>query len=372
MGIRVSRFGMGCMRLPKTNDNSGNEVINEEEAIRMIKHAVDNGVNYFDTAYVYMGSEVVLGKALSGGLREKVMIATKSPVYHLKQKEDFGTIFEEELKRLRTDHIDFYLLHGLGKDGWEKAVKLGLLEKLDGLKKDGRIKYAGFSFHGDLKTFKEIIDYYNWDMCQIQLNFLQEDFQAGVEGLKYAAAKDIGVVIMEPLQGGLLGETVPKDIIEAWDSSGIKRPPAEWAFRWIADFPEATVILSGVSTMEQLAENIGIFESALPGSLSYDELKVYEKIKKLYREKLKVNCTGCAYCTPCPSGVSIPSVFRFYNNIYLDEDPYKWKNDYRSWLCKNESDASGCNECGQCEKLCPQHLSIIDKLKEAHEHLMAD
>ena len=325
LGIEVSRFGMGCMRLPRTKGKDGKEIIDEKEAVKMIRYAAENGVNYFDTAHAYPGSEAVLGKALSGGLREKVFIATKSPVFNIKKEEEFETIFEKELERLQTDHIDFYLLHGLGKKNWETVKEFKLLNKLDALKKEGRIKYASFSFHDDLDTFKEIIDSYPFDMCQIQLNFLQEDFQAGVEGLKYAASKGIGVVIMEPLQGGLLGENVPEDIIKAWDSSGIKRTPAEWGFRWIADLPEATVILSGVSSMEQLKEDIKIFEDALPGSLTEGEHRAYEKIKDIYKEKLKVKCTGCAYCMPCPSGVNIPAVFRFYNNTFLGDDPSRWK-----------------------------------------------
>jgi predicted aldo/keto reductase-like oxidoreductase len=313
-----------------------------------------------------------VGKALYGGLREKVFIATKSPVFNIKKEEEFETIFEEELERLQTDYIDFYLLHGLSKKNWKTVKKFGLLNKLDGLKKEGRIKYASFSFHDNIDIFKEIIDSFNWDMCQIQLNFLQEDYQAGVEGLRYAASKGMGVVIMEPLQGGLLGEGVPEDIKKVWDSSGITRTPAEWGFRWIADFPEATVILSGVSSMEQLKEDIRIFEDALPGSLTENEYKVYEKIEKIYEEKLKVKCTGCAYCMPCPSGVNIRTVFRFYNNTFLGEDPSKWKKPYRTWLCANESDASQCTECGQCEEACPQQIEIMNRLKEAHEHMMAD
>jgi predicted aldo/keto reductase-like oxidoreductase len=372
LGINVSRFGMGCMRYPKTQNEDGKEIIDEKEAIKMIRYAVDNGVNYFDTAYAYGDSEVVLGKALSEGLREKVFIATKSPVFKIKEKEEFDGFFKEELERLQTNYVDFYLLHGLNKENWNKVKKLGLLNKLDALKKEGKIKYASFSFHDDLETFKEIIDSYPWDMCQIQLNFLQEDFQAGIEGLKYAASKGIGVIIMEPLQGGLLGEDVPEDIIKTWDSSGIKRTPAEWGFRWIADFPEATVILSGVSSMEQLKEDIKIFEDALPGLLTEKEHKAYDKIKDIYKEYLKVKCTGCAYCMPCPSGVNIPIVFRFYNNTFLGEDPTKWKKPYQKWLYANESDASRCNECGQCEEECPQQIEIIEKLKDADEYMMAD
>lgn len=368
LDIKVSRFGMGCMRFPNKKDSNGRDVTDEHESIKMIRYAADHGVNYFDTAYVYGDSEVILGKGLSGGLREKVFIATKSPVGMLKKPEDFDDILGEELERLRTKHIDFYLLHGLGKDSWEKVKKFRLLDRLDEVKKEGKIKYRAFSFHDDLKLFKEIIDSYNWDMCQIQLNFMGENYQAGVEGLKYAASKGIGVVIMEPLLGGLLAENVPKDIIKKWDSSGIKRTPAEWAFRWLANFPEVSVILSGVSTMEQLTENIGIFGKISPESITEKEANTFKEVKKLYDEKLKVRCTGCSYCMPCPSGVDIPGVLWQYNGAFTG-DSKTMKEGYRSWFCKNKLDASRCVECGQCEEACPQQIPIMDKLKEAHKYL---
>ena len=371
LGLDVSRFGMGCMRFPKTEDKKGTSIIDEAESIKMVRHAVTNGVNYFDTAYAYGDSEKVLGKALKGGLREKVIIATKSPVWKIEKPEDFEKYLEEELENLQTGYIDFYLLHGLGKKSWKKVKEFGLLEKLDKAKKGGKIKYAAFSFHDDLKLFKEIIDSYKWDMCQIQLNFMQEDYQAGVEGLKYAASKGIGVVIMEPLLGGLLGENVPQDIIDKWNQSGTRRTPADWAFKWLGNFPEATVVLSGVSTMSQLKEDIEIFEKALPDSITQKEIEVFKGVKKLYDSKLKVGCTGCAYCMPCPSGVNIPGVFNQYNNTFMG-DPVVWKGRYRSFLCANEMDASQCTECGECEEACPQNIEIIDKLKEAHDHMMAE
>jgi len=370
LGIDVSRFGMGCMRLPKTEAADGSTIIDEAESIKMIRYAVDNGVNYFDNAYAYGDSEKILGKALSGGLREKVIIATKSPVFMMEKSEEFEKILTEELERLQTGDIDFYLFHYLGKNSWDKVKKFGLLKKLDRAKKDGRIKYTGFSFHDDINLFKEIIDSYKWDMCQIQLNFMGEDYQAGVEGLKYAASKGIGVVIMEPLLGGLLGENVPADIVDRWNQSGTIRTPADWAFKWLTNFPEVTVVLSGVSTMDQLKEDIEIFEDALPDSLTIDEIKVFKGIKKLYDSKLKVGCTGCSYCLPCPSGVYIPGVFGLYNSTFMG-DPAFWKERYRSTFYANGMGAPQCTECGQCEEKCPQHISIIDKLKEAHEHLMA-
>ncbi|MFC2159421.1 aldo/keto reductase [Actinomycetota bacterium] len=372
LGIKTSRFGMGCMRLPKKIDNSGNEIIDEKESIRMIRHAVNNGINYFDTAFAYGDSEEILGKALSGGLRGKVLIATKSPIFSKKINniEDFREILNEELKKLQTEYTDFYLLHNLNKETWRKTKKLGLLDELQKAKRENKIKYAGFSFHDDIDLFKEIIDSHKWDMCQIQLNFLGEEYQAGVEGLKYAASKGIGVVIMEPLLGGLLTESIPVEIIDTWKSSGFERTPAEWAFRWVADFPEAIVILSGVSTMEQLKENIEIFEHAIPGSLNEKEVQTYKKVKKIYDSKLKVGCTGCSYCLPCPSGVYIPGIFTQYNNAFIG-GPEAVREGYKSF-CTSKMDASQCSECGQCEDACPQHIPIIENLKEAHEHLVKD
>jgi predicted aldo/keto reductase-like oxidoreductase len=370
LNTKVSRFGMGCMRFPKKKNSVGKSITDELESIKMIQYAVENGVNYFDTAYVYKDSEAILGKALNGGLREKVFIATKSPVSMAEKPEDFDIYLDESLKRLQTGYIDFYLLHSLDKNSWEKVKKLKLLDKLNTAKKEGKIIYRAFSFHDDLKLFKEIIDSYSWDMCQIQLNFMGEYYQAGVEGLKYAASRGIGAVIMEPLLGGLLGENIPLDIVEKWDSSGIKRTPAEWAFRWLSNFQDATIILSGASTMEQLKEDIKIFEKAFPNSMTEKEVQTFKEVKKLYERKLKVRCTGCSYCMPCPSGVNIPGVLWQYNSAFMG-DPKILKEGYKSWFCNNKMDASQCIECSQCEEACPQHINVIDKLKAAHKYLMS-
>ena len=359
---------MGCMRFPKKTGSSGKRITDEQESIKMIRYALENGVNYFDTAYVYKDSEATVGKALNGGLREKIFLATKSPVGMFQKQENFDFYLDESLKRLQTGYIDFYLFHGLNKNCWEKVKKFKLLDKLDNAIKEGKIIYKAFSFHDDVNLFKEIIDSYNWDMCQIQLNFIGENFQAGVEGLKYAASKGIGVVIMEPLLGGLLGENVPSDILEKWNSLGIKRTPAGWAFRWLANFPEVTLILSGVSTMGQLKENIKIFEKAFPNSMTEKEVETFKEVKKLYDKKLKIKCTGCSYCMPCPSGVDIPGVLWQYNSAFRS-DPEILKEGYGSWFCYNKMDASQCIECGECEEKCPQHIAIIDELKTAHEYL---
>lgn len=246
--MEVSRFGMSCMRLPHKKDRDGNSVMDVDKSIEIIKYALENGVNYFDTAYVYGKdgkSEETLGKALKGNIRDKVFVATKSPVPLNKEYENFNKYLDEQLKRLQMDYVDFYLFHGLDQNSWGKVKSFKLLDEMEKARKKGKIRYIAFSFHGNLKLFKNIIDSYSWDMYTIQLNFMGENCQAGVAGLKYASSKGIGVIIMEPLLGGILGENAPDDIIKEWDSSGIKRTPAEWAFRWLAGFPEVTVIRAG-------------------------------------------------------------------------------------------------------------------------------
>ncbi|MDR3645780.1 MAG: aldo/keto reductase [Clostridia bacterium] len=361
-GIQVSTFGFGCMRLPMTG-----EKIDEAEAIAMIRYAAENGVNYFDTAYPYHAgkSELVLGKALTGGYREKIQLATKLPSWYVHSKEDLDRFLDEQLQKLQTDHIDFYLLHALDSSLWPKLRDLGVREFLDAAKKSGRIRHAGFSFHDELPVFKEIIDAYDWNMCQIQLNFMDVHYQAGMEGLEYAAARGIPAVIMEPLRGGNLARNVPEDARRIWEEGQASSSPAEWAFRWLGNIPQVKVVLSGVSTMEQLKDTIRIFEGALPHSLSAAALERYDRVKEIYERRLKVGCTACHYCMPCPSGVNIPDVFRLYNDTSLFGSINSSKFIYTQ-LKKSGSDASVCVECASCESACPQHIDIIQKLKDAH------
>lgn len=370
LDFEISRFGVGCMRLPEEKSEDGKAKIDEKEAIKIVRHAIDQGVNYIDTAYPYHRgqSELFVAKALKDGYREKVKLATKLPVWLTNSYEDFNKYLDEQLKRLEVDCIDFYLLHALDKEKWDKIKKLNVLEFLDKAKKDGKIKYAGFSFHDQFPIFKEIADSYNWDMCQIMLNIIDEHFQAGVEGLHYAGKKGIPVVIMEPLKGGKLAQHIPEEALNIWNESKIKRTPVEWAFRWLYNFPEVTTILSGVSTMEQLEENIKIFNTALPDSMTDEELKLVHKVKAVYESKTKVGCTGCNYCTPCPADVSIPDIFELYNNLFLFNESDKSKNYYKR-LAEAKKDATKCLECGNCMSVCPQHISIPEKLKEAHQAL---
>lgn len=373
LGFEVSIFGLGCMRLPLEVQPDGTTdpaKIDEQEAIKMIRYAIDNGVNYLDTAYPYHGgnSERLLAKALKDGYREKVKVATKLPVWLAESYEDFEKLLDEQLAKLEVEYIDFYLLHALSKDRWDKIKELGVLDFLDQAVAAGKIKYPGFSFHDELPVFKEIIDSYDWKMCQIQLNILDQDYQAGVEGMRYAASKGIPVVIMEPLRGGRLAHNVPEDVKALWDQAETKRSPVEWAFRWLYNFPEITVILSGVSTMEQLKDNLEIFSKSAPNSMDEKELELVRKVKELYDSKIKVGCTGCNYCVPCPSGVEIPRIFSIYNDYSIFGGAKEFKEMYKG-LMNEGKDASSCVECGQCESECPQHISIIDKLKEAHEVL---
>ncbi|HZJ57671.1 MAG TPA: aldo/keto reductase [Clostridia bacterium] len=375
LGFDVSVFGVGCMRLPlkvQPDGTTDRTKIDEEEAIKMIRHAIDSGVNYIDTAYPYHGgnSEPLVAKALKDGYRDKVKIATKLPVWQTDSYEDFERILDEQLAKLEVETIDFYLLHSLSKTSWENAKARGVLDFLDKAVASGKIKYPGFSFHDELPVFKDIVDSYDWKMCQIQLNILDENYQAGVEGMRYAASKNIPVVIMEPLKGGRLAHSVPQDIVDLWNEAGTKRSPVEWAFRWLYNFPEIVVILSGVSTMEQLKDNIEIFSKAAPNSMSNEELELVKRVKDQYDSKIKVGCTACDYCMPCPSGVDIPGIFALYNDYSIYGGAEEFKNRYQEFI-EDGKDASNCIECGQCESECPQHISIIEKIQEAHEVLTA-
>lgn len=354
---------------PSRDSDVGN--IDAEKSIELIRYAIDHGVDYVDTAYNYHGghSETLVGKALEDGYRERVRIATKLPVWLVDSPAGCDEKLNEQLAKLQTDYVDFYLLHALNAGSWKNNVlKHEMFEFLDRAKADGRIKYAGFSFHDELPLFKEIVDAYDWDFCQIQLNYMDEHYQAGVEGLEYAAKKDLAVVIMEPLRGGRLVKNIPDEVQALWDGATVKRSPAEWAFRWVANYPQVNAILSGMGTMEELQENIRIMSNAKPQSLTSDELTLVANARDFYNERTKVKCTECQYCMPCPAGVAIPKVFSVYNNASIYNVMKQGKRQY-SGLIKEKQDASLCVECGQCEELCPQNLAIIEDLKSAHVDL---
>ena len=347
------------MRLPTIgNDDSQ---IDEEKAVHMIRYAIDSGVNYIDTAYPYHGgmSEFLVGKALQGSYREKVYLATKLPSWLIKSRGDMDCYLCEQLERLRTDYIDLYLLHALNRDFWDLAKKHRVFDFLNSALKDGRIKYTGFSFHDNLDMFKEIVDSYQWDMCQIQYNFMDENFQAGKTGLMYAASRGLGIVIMEPLRGGYLVSS-PPEILKIWDSAETKMSPVEWSFRYLWDHPEISVVLSGMSAMEQVKSNLEIAEKGFPDSLTEEERKLISKAREIYRSKTRVYCTGCRYCMPCPSGVNIPESFKHLNNAEMFNNVEGEKLLYGGL----EGKASNCTECGECEEKCPQKTPIRGMLKE--------
>ncbi len=364
-GLKVSALGFGCMRLP-SNENGE---VNVDEAVRQIRYAIENGVNYLDTAYIYHGgnSERVLGKAIKDGYREKVFVADKLPIWSVKKYEDCERLLNEQLERLDVEYIDFYLVHALNGKAWAEMKAIGVTDFLDKALKDGKIKYAGFSFHDGTQAFKDIIDSYDWSFCQMQYNYIDEFNQAGVEGLKYAASKGLGVVIMEPLLGGKLAITPPAEIQELWDSADNKRKPAEWGLKWIWNQKEVSVVLSGMNAQSQVEENLKTAGEAVPGCLSIEEVELISKVRTKYKELNRVPCTGCKYCMPCPAGVNIPENFSSYNQASMYND---WKGSKWWYENKNEKErASSCVECGKCEKVCPQHISIRQHLKDFHKEM---
>ncbi|GFZ29773.1 aldo/keto reductase [Clostridium zeae] len=365
---KVSILGFGCMRLPLIPGGDPSQ-IDEEKSMGLVRYAIDNGVNYIDTAYPYHGngmtrgggaSEPFVGRALKDGYREKVKLATKLPSWLIQSRSDMDKYLNEQLERLDTDHIDFYLVHALNKTDWERLKANGIDEFLDTAIKDGRIKYAGFSFHDKLEVFKEIVDYYNWSFCQIQYNYLDEEFQAGTEGLEYAAARGLGVTIMEPIRGGKL-VNIPDEAKEAFDKADVKRSPAEWALKWVWNHPEVKVVLSGMNTLEQLVENIKAAGETPENSLTEKELAIVDEVKTIIKGKMKVNCTACGYCMPCPAGVNIPRCFSAYNTYNM----FPGDKSYENLPAKEK--ATSCVKCGKCEQHCPQSLPIREHLQTIKE-----
>jgi uncharacterized protein len=375
--LDVSALGFGAMRLPmlgNPGDMGGfdpNTPIDEPEALKMVRHALDHGINYFDTAYGYHGgkSEGFIGKALKP-FRTRVMIATKLPIWNVQKTEDFQKLFEEQLTKLDTDYLDVYLVHSLGRESWAKMRDLGVLKFLDRLRSDGRARFVGFSFHDEIKVFKDIIDSYNWDVCQIQYNFYDQNYQAGKEGLTYAASRGIGVIAMEPLRGGKLVDKVPPEIQALWDTASIKRSPVEWGMRWVWNHPEVAVALAGASTLAQLTDHTRIVNDASPDSLMPQELALFDRVQETYRKMLKVDCTGCGYCMPCPNGVNIPNNFQLYNDTFMFKGAELNAFFYNN-LLEPQQRASGCIECLDCIEKCPQKINIPEELKQVHRTLGA-
>jgi predicted aldo/keto reductase-like oxidoreductase len=366
-GDMLSILGFGCMRLPVKE-----EKIDEARAISQIRLAIDSGVNYLDTAWPYHGgaSEPLLAKALCEGYRERVKIATKLPSWLIASRQDMDRYLAAQLGKLGTDHIDYYLLHGLNGPSWDHLEGLGAAGFMQEAVRDGRILNAGFSFHGLVEDFRRIVDAIPWDFCQIQYNYLDQENQAGTAGLEYAAAKDLGVVVMEPLRGGNLGlAPAPPAVQTVWDEAPTRRTPAEWALRWVWNRPEVTVVLSGMNEEGHIAENLRIADSALPNSLTADELQIVERARHAYQHAMPVDCTGCGYCMPCPSDVLIPGCFETFNKMRLFGQQEMAKFSYILRMSGLLSDgkpkyASQCVQCGECVDKCPQNIQIPDMLAQ--------
>ena len=366
-GNDISILGYGCMRFSKKGAG-----IDFEKAEKEIMHAISKGINYYDTAYLYPGSEECLGKILAkNNCRDKVKIATKLPQYMIKKADQIESIFNEELKRLQTDHIDYYLMHMLTDfKNWENLCSLGIKDWIEEKKASGAIRQVGFSYHGESDMFIQILNAYDWDFCQIQYNYLDENTQAGRKGLMAAAEKGIPVVIMEPLRGGKLVNMLPEKALKLIEKNKHKWTPAEWGLRWLWNQSQVTCVLSGMNSIEMVDENIRIASSVEAGELTDDDMKVYADIVECIKEKEKVGCTGCGYCMPCPMGVDIPGNFRCYNKMY-SENKNSGRFEFAQTMSLREKPgfASLCVGCGKCEQHCPQHINIREKLKEADKAL---
>ncbi|PWR69885.1 aldo/keto reductase [Methanospirillum stamsii] len=362
-GDSLSALGFGAMRLPTRRGH-----VDEERATRLIRTAIDQGVNYLDTAFSYHGgeSEKILGRILKDGYREKVKLATKLPPWNVHTREDMDKVLSIQLKRLQTENIDYYLLHSLNAASWKKFTDLGVFEFLESARDAGLITNIGFSFHGDRKTFREIIDAYDWTFCQIQYNFLDEENQAGKEGLLYAASKNVAVMVMEPLRGGSLAGKIPKEARNHYERSGRPWSAAAWGLSYVWNHPEVTVVLSGMNDEAHLAENIAICEMATPGFLSGKDIGVINDVRDSFLQKMKIGCTGCSYCMPCPFGVNIPMCFYYYNQYHMLEEKIMTRGFYSLQLMGgmgSPAHASLCRECGRCVSNCPQNIDIPKELK---------
>jgi predicted aldo/keto reductase-like oxidoreductase len=362
LDFKASGLGFGAMRLPVIGN-----AIDEAQALAMIRYAIDNGVNYVDTAYPYHGgeSEGLVGRALKDGYREKVKVATKLPCWDVKTRADFDTFLDRQLARLSMDSVDFYLLHSLNGDSWARMRDLGVLDWAEKAMAQGRFQHLAFSFHGDFDAFKAIVDAYDWPMVQIQYNFADPDAQAGARGLRYAASKGAAVVIMEPLFGGKLVNP-PAVVQELWDSVGTKRACVDWALRWLWNQPEVSMVLSGMSSMEQTRENVALAADPDCGVLTRDETALFDRVRAAYKGLTVIPCTACGYCMPCPRGVDIPGNMAAYNEGFAFDKPDGARGQYSWWkyayevqhILDHDVRAARCEQCGDCNDKCPQGIPV--------------
>jgi len=365
-GKKISILGFGCMRLPVVDGKY--DQVDMDVAVPLIRNAIDNGINYLDTAYPYHNgkSEEVISEVIKDGYREKVFIADKLPSWMINSRADMDRYLQEQIDRLQTEKIDFYLLHSIKEDYWKKLESLGVLEFLDDAVSQGKIDYTGFSFHGELELFFDVIDSYNWDMCQVQYNLVDQNYQAGREGIRYASNNNVGVVIMEPLMGGTLVRNVPPEIQEIWDESPVKRDPVSWALKYLWDHEEIDVVLSGMNSCNDLKQNLDIASEGYPNTLMPEEKEIIREVQFEYKQRKEVDCTQCGYCVPCPSGVDIPANLLQLNNAYMFQDIENAQMNYYM-VIKEEERAANCTECGECEKICPQMVPIQKALKDVRK-----
>ncbi len=363
LGIETSLLGFGCMRFPVTADGK----IDRQEAERMVDCAIAEGVNYIDTAYPYHDgeSEIVVGNILQKYDRKSLYLATKLPVWFVKSVEDVDRLLNEQLEKLQTDYIDFYLMHAMNKERWDEMLRLGCVERLEQLKAEGKIKYLGFSFHDAYEAFEEIITYRDWDFAQIQLNYMDINEQAGVKGYELADRLGVPLVIMEPIKGGSLAAFAP-EITDKFAALDPKASPASFALRWVGTFPNVKVILSGMSSMEQVEDNLKTFADFKP--LTQQEQDTIAEVRDILESRVRNGCTGCRYCMPCPAGVDIPGCFNAWNTYYAYQNYNVVKWNWEEGL-GDAHQAKNCIECGQCEAACPQKISIREDLKQVQSDL---
>lgn len=366
-GNEISVLGYGCMRFKRSGGR-----IDAEKAEQQIMAAYHGGVNYFDTAYIYPGSEAALGEIVEkNGIRKNINIATKLPHYLIKTESDTEKYFAEQLSRLRTNYIDYYLMHMLTDiETWERLKKLGIVEWIEEKKRSGAIKQVGFSYHGGCEMFKQLVDAYDWDFCMIQYNYMDEHSQAGRRGLEYAHSKGLPVMIMEPLRGGRLVNNLPKEALSIFSDYKKSHTPVQWALKWLWSQPEVTCVLSGMNTDEAVTDNLNTASGSFAGELTEDDQKMLESVVRAINSKMKVGCTGCGYCTPCPKNVDIPGCFAAYNRRFSDG----WFTSLKEYfmctaLRQNSSSASNCVGCGKCKQHCPQGIDIPNELKNVKSKL---
>ncbi len=373
---KLSALGFGCMRLPTRFGGPSSTAIDKEKAAKLIRGAIDQGINYLDTAWPYhMGaSESFLGSSvLPDGYREKVFVATKLPCFMIRKAEAMQSTFDKQLAKLNVDYIDYYLAHSLDGATWAAMKELGIIPFMDKIKAEGKVRHMGFSFHGKKEDFVAIVDAYPWDFVQVQFNIIDEHFQAGIEGIEYAAKKGMGVIVMEPMRGGTLVGKIPAEVRRIYDAADIRRSAADWAFRWIYNNPNVTVVLSGMNTKEQVDENIRVASEAMPNGMSDKELSVINAVKDTYHRLLTVGCTGCAYCMPCPAGIDIPAAFKSLNDYHMFGKAGARFNHLRfagvSTADGRAHWTSSCINCGKCEKKCPQGILVRETFKKVQKDL---